>query len=120
MKIEELNLSVRARNALRRAGVRTTEQLMCMDAKDLLCIRSLGQKTLWEIQGVMKELTQREQAELTEPAAHGSYMHGFHEGKESMRRAVIRELTRMSRRLNGDQQEIISEACGMVKMIEVL
>lgn len=120
MKIEELNLSVRARNALSRAGVKTTEQLMCMDAKDILRIRSLGQKSLWEIQGVMKELAQREQAEMKEPAAHGSYMHGFHEGKEGMRRAVIRELTRFARRLNGDQQEVISEACSMVKMIEVL
>ncbi len=120
MKIEDLNLSVRATNALRRAGIRTTEQLMCMEPKDLLCIRSLGHKSLWEIQNAMKELEQKEREQAKEPATHGSYMHGYQEGKEGMRRAVIRELTRMARHLNGDQQEAISEACGMVKMIEVL
>lgn len=120
MKIEELNLSVRARNALRRAGVRTTEQLMSMETQDLMSIRSLGQKSVQEIQGVMRELEQQERESIQAPAAHGSYMHGYQEGKEGMRRAVIRELTRMSRRMTGQEQEAVSMACALVKMIEVL
>ena len=66
---------------------------------------------------VAEELERKEQAAA---APYGSYMHGYNEGKEAMRRAVIRELTRMDRHLNGDQQEAVSEACGLVKMIEVL
>ena len=44
MKIEELNLSVRASNALRRSGVRTTEQLLSMDSSDLLKLRNVGER----------------------------------------------------------------------------
>ena len=120
MKIEELNLSVRASNALRRAGVRTTEQLMSMEPADLRRLRSVGDKTADEIMRAMKLIEGMEREEQADPAPTGSYMHGYSEGKEGMRRAVIRALTRFSRRLNGDQQEAISEACAMVKMIEVL
>lgn len=120
MKIEELNLSVRARNALMRAGVRTTEQLMTMEADDLRRIRNIGDKTLYEIQRTMKKVEEQERKLQAEQMPNGSYLHGYQEGKEAMRRAVIRELTRLSRRVNGDQQEILSEACGMIKMIEVV
>ena len=120
MKIEDLNLSVRARNALRRAGVRTTEQLMSMETSDLLSIRSLGQKTLQEIQNAVKVLEEKERDTAKAPAPHGSYLHGYQEGSERMRRAVIRELTKLGRRMNGDQQEALSIACGIIKGIEVL
>ena len=120
MKIENLNLSVRARNALMRAGVRTTDQLMSMEADDLRKMRNIGEKTLYEIQKTMKTVETLERQSQQEQAPNGSYLHGYREGREGMRRAVIRELTRMSRRLNGDQQEALCEACGVVKMIEVL
>lgn len=120
MKIEDLNLSVRASNALRRAGVRTTEQLMTMDAQDLLRIRNLGHKSLSEIQKVMTVLEKEERQALQEPAPHGSYLHGYQEGKEAMRRAVIRELTRMGRHMTMDAQEALSRACVFIKGIEVL
>lgn len=120
MKIEELNLSVRARNALRRAGIRTTEQLMSMQAGDLLNIRCVGQKTLEEIQTVVNALEKKERNLAQEPAAYGSYLHGYAEGKEGMRRAVIRELTRMARHMTGDRQEVISDACARIETIEVL
>lgn len=120
MKIEQLNLSVRARNALRRAGVRTTEQLMSLDPEDLRRFRSVGEKTEHEIRKVIGVLEELERKEKTEPAAHGSFLHGYQEGKEGMRRSVIRELTKMARHLNRDQQEVISEACEMVKMLEIL
>ena len=120
MKIEELKLSVRARNALMRAGIRTTEQLMTLEADDLRKVRNIGEKTLYEIQRTMKKVEELERIAQTKQAPNGSYLHGYQEGKEGMRRAVIRELTRMGRRLNRDQHEILSEACGMIKMIEVL
>lgn len=120
MKIDDLSLSVRARNALRRAGVRTTEQLMAMDAEDLLRIRNLGQKTLTEIQTVMKTLEQKERDKVQRTAPRGSYLHGYQEGAEAMRRAAIRELTRMGRTLQLDEQSITTEACNRLKNIEVL
>ena len=120
LKIEELNLSVRARNALMRAGVRTSEQLMSMEVDDLRKIRNIGDKTLYEVQRTMKKLEEQERVAQVQQAPNGSYLHGYCEGKEGMRRAVVRELTRLARRASREQQEILSEACGMVKMIEVL
>lgn len=120
MKIEDLNLSVRARNALLRAGVRTTEQLMSMDSEDLLRIRNLGQKTLKEIQGVMKTLEKQEKEKRERIAPRGSYLRGYQEGSEGMRRAVIRELTHIARRAPREEQEFLSRICAEVKKIEVL
>lgn len=120
MKVEDLNLSVRASNALRRAGVHTMEQLMSMDSGDLLRIRNLGQKTLKEIQAVVKILEQKEREKVQKAGTRGSYMHGYQEGSEAMRRAVIRELTRMGRHKNNDDQKIVSEMCVAIREIEVL
>lgn len=121
MKIEELNLSVRTSNALRRAGVRTTEQLETLEATDLLKLRGFGQCCLKEIQGILDQLHKQEAERRQEGvAANGTYLHGYQEGKEAMRRAVIKEMTRMARHLTGEQKDAISEACGLVKMIEVL
>lgn len=120
MKIEELNLSVRARNALLRSGVRTTEQLMSMDAEDLLRIRNLGKKTLTEIQSIMKTLEKKEKDKVQKIAPRGSYLHGYQEGSEGMRRAVIRELTKMGRHRNAEDQQLLTTACGVIKSIEVL
>lgn len=120
MRIEDLAMSVRARNALQRAGIRTTEQLMSMDAEDLLCIRNLGQKTLKEIQAVMKTLERKEREKVQKAAPRGSYLHGYQEGVEAMRRAAIRELTRMGRHKNLDDQKIFSEMCGVIREIEVV
>ena len=120
MKIEELNMSARATNALRRAGIRTSEQLMSLEPEDLMKLRSVGEITVREVRNTIKVLQELERKKMEELPANGSYLHGYNEGKEAMRRAVIREMTRFARRLNRDQQETISEACAMVKMIEVL
>lgn len=120
MKIEEMSLSVRARNALLRSGLRTSEQLMSMDAEDLLHIRNLGQKTLKEIQAVVKSLEKQEKEKQERIAPRGSYLHGYQEGSEAMRRAVIRELTRMSRHKSAEEQQLLTMACGVIKSIEVL
>lgn len=49
MKIEELGLSARAYNVLKRARIDTVEQLQRLSDDDLLCFRNMGVGTLKEI-----------------------------------------------------------------------
>ena len=42
MRIDELELSDRARNALKRAGIHTTEQLCALNGRELLSTRGVG------------------------------------------------------------------------------
>lgn len=48
-KIDELNLSARAYNVLRRAGITTIEELKSLSRDELIRIRNMSQKTLKEI-----------------------------------------------------------------------
>ncbi len=49
MNIEELNLSARTYNCLKRARIDTVEQLSQMDDKALMKIRNFGQRCLGEV-----------------------------------------------------------------------
>lgn len=49
MKIEELNLSVRAYNCLMRAGVDTVEKLRSLSDEELMRVRNLGKTCFDEI-----------------------------------------------------------------------
>lgn len=49
MKIEELGLSARAYNVLKRARIDTVEQLQQLSDDDLLCLRNMGVGTVKEI-----------------------------------------------------------------------
>lgn len=49
MPIEDLNLSVRAYNCLKRAGITKVGQILEMSADDLLGVRNFGQKSLDEL-----------------------------------------------------------------------
>lgn len=49
MNIEELNLSVRAYNVLKRAGINTVEQICEHSGWELSLVRNMGNKTLLEI-----------------------------------------------------------------------
>lgn len=49
MKIEELGLSARAYNVLKRARIDTVEQLQQLSDEDLLRLRNMGVSTLKEI-----------------------------------------------------------------------
>lgn len=49
MKIEELDLSVRAYHCLKRAGIDTVEQLKMLTDDDLARLRSMGPKCIEEI-----------------------------------------------------------------------
>ena len=49
MTIEELDLSVRSFNCLKRANINTVEDLIHMTEEDMMKVRNLGKKSLEEV-----------------------------------------------------------------------
>ena len=49
MTIEELDLSVRSFNCLKRAGINTVEDLINKTEDDMMKVRNLGRKSLEEV-----------------------------------------------------------------------
>jgi DNA-directed RNA polymerase alpha subunit len=49
MPVEDLNLSARAENSLKRAGITKVGQLVTMNPEDLMSIRNFGQKSYDEL-----------------------------------------------------------------------
>ena len=69
--VDQLNLSVRTLNCLRRGGINTVGELISKSEKELLSLRNFGQKSMTEIEEKLKELgltlgTQVEQGEENE------------------------------------------------------
>jgi len=56
LSIEELDLSVRSYNCLKRAGINTVEDLMAKTEDDMMKVRNLGRKSLEEVLKKMEEL----------------------------------------------------------------
>ncbi len=56
LSIEELDLSVRSYNCLKRAGINTVEDLANKTEDDMMKVRNLGRKSLEEVLGKMAEL----------------------------------------------------------------
>ena len=56
LSIEELDLSVRSYNCLKRAGINTVEDLANKTEDDMMKVRNLGRKSLEEVLGKMTEL----------------------------------------------------------------
>jgi len=56
MTIEELDLSVRSENCLKRAGINTVEELIRRSDEEMMKVRNLGKKSLEEVQNKLKEL----------------------------------------------------------------
>ena len=56
MTIEELDLSVRSYNCLKRAGINTVEELTNKTSEDMMKVRNLGRKSLDEVLAKLKEL----------------------------------------------------------------
>ncbi|HZJ57428.1 MAG TPA: DNA-directed RNA polymerase subunit alpha [Clostridia bacterium] len=50
MTIEELDLSVRSYNCLKRAGINTVDELIQKTAEDMMKVRNLGKKSLEEVE----------------------------------------------------------------------
>lgn len=55
MNLDELDLSVRSYNCLKRAGINTVEDLCNKTADDMMRVRNHGRKALEEVIKVMKE-----------------------------------------------------------------
>ena len=96
--IEELSLSVRPYNCLKRAGVNTIAQLRCLSGEQLRRIRNLTEKCVVEIQ---RKLAERESLlEALPPAGPGGFalleeLVGLQNVKEQMRK--IAALAKMKR-----------------------
>ena len=56
MSIDELELSVRSYNCLKRAGINTVEELCSRTSEDMMKVRNLGRKSLEEVLAKLKEL----------------------------------------------------------------
>ena len=56
MSIDELELSVRSYNCLKRAGINTVEELTNKTSEDMMKVRNLGRKSLEEVLNKLKEL----------------------------------------------------------------
>ena len=56
MTIEELDLSVRSYNCLKRAGINTVQELTQKSEEDMMKVRNLGRKSLEEVQEKLADL----------------------------------------------------------------
>ena len=56
MTIEELDLSVRSFNCLKRAGINTVEELISKSEEDMMKVRNLGRKSLDEVVAKLQSL----------------------------------------------------------------
>ncbi|MDD7403744.1 MAG: DNA-directed RNA polymerase subunit alpha [Butyribacter sp.] len=56
MSIDELELSVRSYNCLKRAGINTVQELCNRTSEDMMKVRNLGRKSLEEVLSKLKEL----------------------------------------------------------------
>ncbi len=56
MTIEELDLSVRSYNCLKRAGINTVQELATKTEEDMMKVRNLGRKSLDEVKNKLAEL----------------------------------------------------------------
>ena len=57
MNIDELELSVRSFNCLKRAGINTVQELTQKTPEDMMKVRNLGRKSLEEVLAKLKELS---------------------------------------------------------------
>ncbi|MFE4524394.1 DNA-directed RNA polymerase subunit alpha C-terminal domain-containing protein, partial [Cytobacillus firmus] len=56
MTIEELDLSVRSYNCLKRAGINTVQELANKTEEDMMKVRNLGRKSLEEVKHKLEDL----------------------------------------------------------------
>ena len=56
LTIEELDLSVRSYNCLKRAGINTVQELTHKSMEDMMKVRNLGKKSLEEVERKLKDL----------------------------------------------------------------
>ena len=74
--IDELELSIRAYNCLKRAGINTVEELQMLNDYDLMHVRNLGRKCLEEVKQKLAEI---QDLPITVPLRKTNYMAGLDE-----------------------------------------
>lgn len=99
MNLNELQLSARSRNCLKRAGVHTVEEVAAMDTGELMMVRGLGEGCLREIRKAVA--ASGVAAPKEDVPADGSYLHGYREGAAAMKAAIIRNLNMEARQYHG-------------------
>lgn len=55
MDLDELEISVRAYNCLKRSGINTIEDLCNLTEDDIMRVRNLGRRSFMEVLNVMKD-----------------------------------------------------------------
>ena len=104
--IEELDLSLRSYNCLKRAGIGSVEQLLEMTEDDLRQIRNLGNKSIAEIS--RKLCAARRHQERAEPEKESGMeilesMVGLHEIKEQVRRIAAFAMMKRAMAESGEE-----------------
>ena len=56
VSIDDLDLSVRSNNCLRRAGINTVDELIQRTEEDMMKVRNLGRKSLEEVKKKLSDL----------------------------------------------------------------
>jgi hypothetical protein len=82
MPIEDLNLSVRAYNCLKRAGITKVGQILEMSEDDLLGVRNFGHKSLDELRERLAEKELLEHSRLGEESTSRGEYEGAEEFEE--------------------------------------
>ena len=85
--IEDLDLSVRSYNCLKRAGIQTVEELQMMSDEDLMHVRNLGRKCLEEIKQKIEEI---KTSNTSEPSITESHIDMLNEliGLEDVKKQI--------------------------------
>ena len=104
--IEELDLSLRSYNCLKRAGIGSVDQLLEMNEDDLRKIRNLGNKSIAEIS--RKLCAARRHQERAEPEKESGMeilesMVGLHEIKEQVRRIAAFAMMKRAMAESGEE-----------------
>jgi DNA-directed RNA polymerase subunit alpha len=87
MPVEDLDLSVRTMNSLRRGGITTVGELVSKGEKELLSLRNFGQKSRQEVEEKLKSMglslaTSRNKSEDTEDTGETAKPGDLKEGEE--------------------------------------
>jgi DNA-directed RNA polymerase subunit alpha len=109
--IEELNLSVRAYNCLKRSGLMTVGQVLEKDEEELLTLRNFGQKSYDELKERLVERGYLQASAEPAPTAHFDVAHADEEEIEEdasvspLGQALIQAL----QEAGGDPSELVQE-----------
>lgn len=112
--IEDMDLSVRSYNCLKRAGVNSVEKLRAMTDEDLMHVRNLGKKCVDEIK---QKLAEMNELTINVPLKVASYMDmlndliGLEDVKEQVRK--IAAFARMKRDMDAKGKDNLSVSLNM-------